>query len=206
MFETLAQGIAMGFAAGTLVGPFQTFLFVQTLQYGASYASQLVLAPLLSDAPIILIVLLVLGRASDDLLRFISFAGGCFVFYLASTVWRQLRAGGFELEANAAGGSMRPKVRQGLQQAVTINALGPGPWLFWGTVTGPLVVDAWRDTPLNALSFVIGFYSTFLSIMWIEVLVFHQARRLGARVVNILLWSGMVFLVGFAVVLWIRVL
>lgn len=204
--ETLAQGMGMGFAAGTLVGPFQTFLFLQTLQYGATHAGRLVVAPLLSDAPIIAIVLFLLGQANDTLLRFISFAGGCFVFYLAFTIWRQLRAGGFQLEVDNPATYEYPTTRQAMWQAVTINALGPGPWLFWGTVTGPLVIEAWREAPPNAITFVIGFYGTFLSIMWIEVLVFHQARRLGAKVVNILLWGGMFFLAGFAGLLWMRAL
>lgn len=206
MIATLIQGISIGFAAGMTPGPLQVFLLTQTLQHGWQHAMWIILSPLLSDGPIVALILLVLQGASDTLLRGISLVGGAFVLYIAWGLWKQLRRGDFAPEeaVDAAGGATRVAATpwQALRQAVGINALSPGPWLFWSTVMGPVVVTAWREWPPGAVAFVLGFYGTFLGVMAAQVLLFHQARRLGPRVVSGALWVGLVVLVSFAGSLW----
>lgn len=57
MLAFLFQGITLGFSAGVSPGPFQAYLFSQTLKNGGRRTLPAVLAPLLSDGPIILLVL-----------------------------------------------------------------------------------------------------------------------------------------------------
>lgn len=205
MIALIVRGISIGFAAGMTPGPLQIFMLMHTLRHGARYALWLILAPLISDAPVVTIVLLVLGQASSDLLDAIGLLGGLFVLYIAWGLWQQLRSGIHLPSAEAAETDtvIRQPIPVNLRKAVIINALGPGAWLFWGTVLGPLVIDAWRDTPTHAVLFVLGFYGMFLLTMAGLVILFHQARRLGAQAVKIGLWIGLMVLVGFgASLIW----
>ncbi|MBN2471477.1 MAG: LysE family transporter [Anaerolineae bacterium] len=200
MIAMLLQGISYGYAAGITPGPLQTFLLMQTLQYGWRRAIWIVLGPLISDGPVVALILLVLQRASDDFLRVMGVVGGVFVLYIAWGLLRQLRSGELNIvpEDSAAAGESVPAPWAAIRKAAAINVLGPGPWLFWGTAMGPLAISAWRESRPTAVLFVAGFYVTFLLVMVTQVLVVHQARRLGPRVVRVALWIGFTALVVFA--------
>lgn len=62
MLFHLAQGAVYGFAAAVQPGPFLAYLISQTLRNGWRRTLPVVLAPLLSDGPIIVLVLFVLSR------------------------------------------------------------------------------------------------------------------------------------------------
>ena len=198
MLAMLLQGISYGYAAGITPGPLQTFLLTQTLQYGWRRSIWLVLGPLVSDWPIVALILLVLQRASDSFLRVIGVVGGVFVLYIAWGLLGQLRRGDFDLVPEEGAAEGIPSPWAAVRKAAAINALGPGPWLFWGTAMGPLVISAWRESPPVAVLFVVAFYVTFLLVMVTQVLVAHQARRLGPRVVRVALWIGFAAMVVFA--------
>ena len=59
MLGYIAQGLGYGFAAAVQPGPFQTYVLSQALNRGWRRALPMALAPLLSDAPIITLMLLV---------------------------------------------------------------------------------------------------------------------------------------------------
>ncbi|MCB9437088.1 MAG: hypothetical protein H6673_08880 [Anaerolineales bacterium] len=204
MIAALVQAISLGFTAGILPGPLQAFLFVQTLRHRATYARWLIFSPFLSDVPAIIIVLAILGQASDGLLRALSFVGGSFILFIAWGIWRQIRSGGFQLSVTEEATVEKPSVWSGIRQTAAINFFGPGPWLFWGTVTGPILIDLWRETPINGIGFMVGFYVTFIGVLLTEVMVFDQARRMGTQMVNVMLKVGLVVLIIFAGVLWWR--
>jgi threonine/homoserine/homoserine lactone efflux protein len=79
----ILQGIAYGVAAAAQPGPFQAYVLAQSLSRGWRRALPAALAPLLSDGPIIAIVLLVLSQVPPWLQRVLNFASGFFVLYLA---------------------------------------------------------------------------------------------------------------------------
>ncbi len=79
----IIQGIVYGFAAAVQPGPFQTYLISQTLSRGWKRTLPATLAPLISDAPIITLCLLVLSQVPAWLQRFLYVVGGLFVLYLA---------------------------------------------------------------------------------------------------------------------------
>ena len=203
MLAALVQGISLGIVAGLIPGPLQTYIWLQTLNYGRQYGLWLILAPLLSDLPVVLIVLVLLGQAGDSLLSIISIIGGGFIFYIAWGVWRQLQSGGINLGLDDVEASQQhPDIIRGLRHTMLLNVMSPGPWLFWGTVIGPIFISAWDDTPLNGMTLVIGFYGVFLIVLAAGVLLFHQARRMGERVVNRLMWLGLGILIVFGSLLW----
>jgi threonine/homoserine/homoserine lactone efflux protein len=91
MWLYILQGIGFGFAAAVQPGPFQTYLISQTLLKGWRRTLIAALAPLVSDGPIIALCLFVLSQVPAWLERFLYFAGGLFVLYLAYGAYRSWR-------------------------------------------------------------------------------------------------------------------
>jgi hypothetical protein len=60
-----AQGIGYGFAAAAQPGAFQTFVISQRLSYGWRRTMPAALAPLISDGPIIVLMVVILSRLPE---------------------------------------------------------------------------------------------------------------------------------------------
>lgn len=201
MQDAILQGLGFGFSAGAIPGPFQTFLFLYTLRFNAARAMPLASAPLLSDGPIIVLLVLILGQVSDSFVSLISLLGAFFVFYIARGVYLQIKAGGFVLNAADAPQAGNDSFWAALREVSLINALSPGPWIFWGTVTGPLLVEFWDKSPFHALAFLCAFYVSFIGLVLVLIIVFQQTRLMGEKVVNALLRVGVLVLVIFGLLL-----
>jgi threonine/homoserine/homoserine lactone efflux protein len=197
MMVYLAQGIAFGLAAAAQPGPFQTYLIMQALRSGWRRALPSIFAPLISDGPIIALVLLVLSRVPAGLVRVLQLAGGLFVLYLAASAfqaWRGFAAQGPEETSAVPGNVLR---------AALVNLLNPAPYLFWSLVTGPLLIAGWRASPVNAISLLAGFYGAMLLCLAGILLVFAGARRFGQTVTRGLLGLSALALAGFGLLqLW----
>ncbi len=189
------QGAALGFAAAITPGPFQTYLISESLSGGWRRGAPVAFAPLLSDLPIILLSLFLLNQLPENFLRIISFAGGAFALYLAWRLWTGWRKGTDlpEEDTSSSQGTLR--------RGVIANFLTPGPYLFWVLVSGPIMLAALRQSFTFGAAFLIGFYGIMLLSLLGIALVFSQARRLGPRVVHILLLLSIIILVIFAGVL-----
>jgi threonine/homoserine/homoserine lactone efflux protein len=191
MLLYIIQGIGYGFAAAVQPGPFQTYVISQALNAGWRRALPAAFAPLLSDGPIIALVLLALSRVPDWFQRGLYVAGGLFILYLARNAfvgWRDFRA--LEAEELASG-------RQNLLRAAMMNALNPSPYIFWSLVTGPILLAGWREAHGNGVGFLAGFYLAMIASLGAIILVFATARRLGPQINRALLGASALALLGF---------
>lgn len=200
MIALVTRGISLGFAAGALPGPFQSYIISTTLLQGWRRSLPVIVSPLVIDGPIILIVVFLLGQLPLQVIRLIQMAGGIFLLYIAWGTWRGLRAG-TAVTPTEAGGGGAATVRGIFLRGLLMNALSPGPYLFWGTVTGPLLVQALSQSALHALAFLAAFYGTFLAMLALIVLLFDRVRRLDARITRALVWLTLAVLVIFGVTL-----
>ena len=191
MLTFLLQGLTLGFAAGAQPGPFQTYLISQTLSQGWRRVWIAAFAPLVSDGPIVALVLLVLSQVPDWFQRVLQILGGLFVLYLAWGAYRAWRAFAPDTEIPPQTGP------RSLLRAALMNALSPGPYLFWSLVVGPLIVAAWREKPANALFIVLAFYFAMIGLNFMVVLLFGQAARFGNRVRKAMLGFSVLALAGF---------
>jgi len=189
------QGAALGLASGVSPGPFQTFLVSESLAGGWRRGAPVAFAPLFTDLPIILFSLFVLNLLPSYFIRIISLAGGLFVLYLAWGLWRSWRAGADQTI------DQPPAPSHGLRKGVLVNFLSPGPYLFWGLVNGPILLDALHQSAFHAVAFLVGFYGVFISFMLGLAFLFAQTRRLGPRVVHALLLISIIILVIFGMIL-----
>lgn len=164
--DTLALGLSLGLGAGLAPGPLLVLVVRTTLERGFATGARIAAAPLVSDAPIVVLCVLVLRELPEDALAGLSLAGALFVGWLA---WDALRAGPAEPGADGAD----------LRRAVLVNALSPHPWLFWTTVGGPLLVDAGnRSVPLAA-AFLGSFYATLVGAKVAVAALVEGSRRRG---------------------------
>ena len=191
----MLQGAALGLSAAASPGPLQTYLISETLRGGWQRGARVSLAPLVSDPPIVLAILLLLNQLPAWLLRGVNLLGGVYVLYLAWGLWRDWRAGAGDglpnLEANP--GSFK--------KAVLMNVLSPGPYTFWSLLAGPILLEALRGSSLYGAGFLGGFYGVFIGGMLVLAAVFHQARRFGTRAVRGLMLASLLVLVAFGTLL-----
>jgi threonine/homoserine/homoserine lactone efflux protein len=197
MLVLLIQGLTLGFAAAAQPGPFQAYVVAQVFSMGWRRTLPAALAPLVSDGPILLVVLLALSRIPDWLQRALSVSGGIFILYLAAQAWVQLRQ--MRLDQ---GGVPKPEPvsrYKSLWRAALMNALNPGPYLFWSLAAGPILLRAWREAPENGLSFILGFYSAMVASLAAMILLFGTAERAGQRFRRIFSGLSILALTGFGV-------
>ena len=198
MWLYIFQGIGYGFAAAAQPGPFQTYLISQALTRGWKRTLPAALAPLISDGPIILLSLLVLSQVPVWLQRFLYIAGGLFILYLAYGAYNSWR--NFDTRTPQA----ESTGKQSVFKAALMNALNPGPYIYWTLITGPILLKGWREAPVNGIGFLSGFYVTLIMSLVAIIMVFGIAARLGPKVNRALLGISAIVLFFFGVYqLWL---
>ncbi len=187
----LFTGLSLGAYAAITPGPFQAFLLSQTMKNGWRRTLPASLAPLITDGPIIALVLLVLTQTPARLLNSLRLAGGVFIIYLAIRAFIGLK----NLEATLA--ASPAAARQSFWPAVLMNGLNPNPYIFWSIIAGPILLEGWRQSPGLGLSFAAGFYGTLIGGFAGLVVLFAVARRLGPAVIKLLSAVSAVALLAF---------
>jgi threonine/homoserine/homoserine lactone efflux protein len=201
MWLYLLQGIGYGLAAASQPGPFQTYIISQTLTRGWRRTLPAALAPLVSDGPIILVCLLVLSQVPVWLQRFLYIAGGLFILYLAYGTFKSWR--NFDLQTSQPDSTGN----QSVLKAALMNALSPNPYIYWTLVTGPILLKGWRETPINGIGFLSGFYVSMVGSLAAIILVFGVASKLGPKVNKVLLAVSAIALFCFGLYqLWLGIM
>jgi threonine/homoserine/homoserine lactone efflux protein len=192
MNEYIVFGATFAFAAAVQPGPLLAFLISQTLRLGWRHTLPAAFSPLLSDVPIVIVVLLALSRLPTWFGRVLQIAGGVLLLYLAFQAYRRWRR--YETPSEAV---KKESVPKGVLQAALVNILNPGPYLGWGLIMGPLVLKGWREAPSHAIALVVAFYTTMVVCLAGIIVLFGVARNLGPRVVRVLIALSVVFLAAF---------
>lgn len=200
MFPYLLSGITFGFAAAVQPGPLQTFLVSRTLTSGWRKSWPAAFGPLCSDGPIAVLALLVLSRIPGRMIFILQMAGGGFLLYLGWQAYRRWRTDVPEYEQDPASRS------SSLFQATIVNLLNPNPYLGWSLVMGPLFIRGWRESAMNGVALLLGFYGTMVVVCLSIIGLVAGTGRLGSRVNHWLIGISALALVGFGVVaLWLGV-
>ncbi|CAG0927385.1 hypothetical protein TFLX_00424 [Thermoflexales bacterium] len=201
LLRFLAQGAALGLTAAATPGSLQTLLISETLLGGFRRGARITLAPLITDAPIIIAVLFVLQRVPSIVVQVLSLGGGVFVLYLAWSLLKQWRR---DTQVTVTVEGAQPLGWRGLGRAVIVNWLNPNPYIFWTLVGGPTLIAALNQAAVYGVVFLAGMYGVFMASMLIIAAVFHFARHLGLHVVHGLLLISIMVLAIFGVLLFVR--
>jgi len=178
MINYFIFGISYSFACVVQPGPFQAFLFSQSLTNGWRKTIPLVFAPLMSDLPVIILVLLVLTNVPHDVLQILQCFGGVFLLYLAFNSYKTWRSSNQNVKEDIS-------PLQNVFKAVMINFLNPNPYLGWSLVMGPLLIKGWSENPANGIVLLTSFYSSMIIYSIGMVVLFAAARNFGPRVIRL---------------------
>lgn len=188
MLQYILFAGSYAFAAGVQPGPLQAFLLSRTLATGWKRTFPACLSPLLSDGPIALVVLLVVGQLSARAQQGLRIAGGILLLYLA---WATLRESRKDAASNVSGSTPRT-----LFQAVLVNLLNPNAYLGWAFILGPAVLAAWRQQPADAVALLVTFYGVLVTTTGAFIVLAGTARFLGPRGQRVLLAVSATVLAG----------
>lgn len=173
--QALFLGLSLGLAAGVSPGPLLVLVITAALRSGWRAGALAACAPLVSDALVVTVTLLVLDRLPESTLPVIALVGAAFIAWTGLSTIREARTASLEQATDPS--VRREATRAAVWQAGLVNLLSPHPWLFWATVLGPLTLATWRESPTLAVALVVGFYVAIVaSKVGIAVLV-AQGRR-----------------------------
>ena len=188
MFFYFLQGAALALPSTVVPSPLKIFLISAALENGWKRTAPACFVPLVTDGLIIVLALFLLVQMPDWFLDTLRLIGGIFILYLAGRTLAILRSDEPVLKPPDD-----RVARQSFFKAVGVNFLNPNPYLLWGVIAGPIVLQAWRDQSfLFGLSFIVGFYLIFVSGLIALVIIFAKAGELNARLHT--------FLTGFAAI------
>lgn len=180
MFFYFLQGAALALPATIMPGPFQAYLLSQALKNGWKRTLPAALAPLVTDGPIIALVLLVLTQMPQYFLDIIRIVGGLFILYLARGLFLELR------HAAPIASPSDNAARQSFINAAVMNVLNPNPYIFWGVVSGPILLSGWREAPGLGISFLLGFYGTMVCGLAVLIMAFSTAGSMNPKINRLL--------------------
>jgi len=172
------EGAALGFSAAAQPGPLQAYLLAQSARNGAARTVPVALVPLVTDPPLIAVVLAVLAQVPPGFVRALGVAGGALVLWLGVGALRAVRAPPVE------GPGRAPPA--GFVRGLLVNVTNPNAWLYWSVAAGPILAGAWRASPLHALAFLAGFYLLLVGGNVAFVLLAGRAARAGPRLARAL--------------------
>ncbi|MFA7227852.1 MAG: LysE family transporter [Melioribacteraceae bacterium] len=185
-------GATFAFAAAVQPGPLLTYLISQTLSKGWRNTLPAVFAPIISDGPIIVVVLLLLNQIPDWLVKFLHFGGAVFLFYLAFGSFKSWKNFNSEIPAENKSG-------QTLMKATLVNLLNPAPYLGLSLVMGPLFLSGYKETPMNGISLIISFYATMIFCLTGIIFLFAYTKKMGPNVNRITLGLSVIALICFGI-------
>lgn len=179
MATYLLQGLLLGTTAAVQPGAFQAFLLSLLAREGWRRTLPATLAPLISDGPILALVLVVLTQLPGWLLPLLQVAGGLFLIYLAGGAWRAFRRDVTADHRQVA--AMEGSVVSNIFKAALMNLLNPAPYIFWATVAGPILITAWRTNPALGAAFLLSFYGAVVGGGVLFVLLFAGMGKVEPR-------------------------
>lgn len=165
----LATGALFGLSGGLSPGPLLMLVISETLKHGSGSGIKVAMAPLITDAPILLLAVTVVTQLRDIqfLLGLISLAGATFLVYLG---YESVAFKGAELAVEAS----RP---QSLRKGIIANFLNPSPYLFWFTVGAPIIIKATGAGVLGPVYFIFGMYLLLVGSKVVIAVLTGKSRR-----------------------------
>jgi threonine/homoserine/homoserine lactone efflux protein len=166
------EGAWLGLSAAATPGPLQAYLLAQSARNGASRTLPVACVPLVTDPPLIAVVLVALAQVPAGFVRALGIIGGVVVLWLGASALRAAAS-----PPKPAGEGRSPPT--GFARALAVNITNPNAWVWWSGAAGPILVAAWRESPLAAGAFLAGFYALLLGGNILFVLLAARLARLG---------------------------
>ena len=188
-------GAALGLSAGFSPGPLLSLVLTQSMVHGTREGIKVALAPLVTDAPILLAAWLVLSRLEGRswALGIVALAGAVMLTRYAFDCFTPP-------PPETAGSDRAP---HSLGRGVVANFLNPHPYLFWLTVGMPAILEALRVGPAAVAAFVAALYGGLVGAKVLAAILAGRFRQFATTrayraFMALLGLSLLYFAVGFA--------
>ena len=195
LWQFISAGVLLGLTSGLSPGPLLTLVLTQTIRHNRAEGIKVALSPLITDFPIILLTVLILGRLAqfDIFLAIISFIGAIFLAYLGVESLRTKKLN-FDVKESKSGS---------LKKGIIANLLNPSPYLFWATVGTPLMFKAYKTDPLTSILFMISFYVFLIGSKIVVAFLVDRSKQLfiNQRIYLVLMKSLGIALLIFSLIL-----
>ena len=135
-------GLTFGLAGGLSPGPLTALVIGQTVRFGRTEGFKVALAPVITDGPLLLIAMFLLGELRDICM----FTGCISILGCLVLIWLAIdsfRAGAIEVAQPA-------KAAGSISKAVLTNLANPHPYVFWFTIGAPTALKALDGQLVNA--------------------------------------------------------
>ncbi len=187
--------MTFGLAAGLSPGPLQALVVTSSLERGFGAGWRVAVAPLVTDAPIIVLAVALLSALPTNALNGLGVAGG--IAAIAVGVWSVWTARRQSGDAGAGTAS-------DLWRGAVVNVLSPHPWAFWIAAGGPVLVSGWRRGPWFAAAFLAGFYLLLVGskVMLAWVVARGRHRLDAARRQQLIVATAALLVIGGGVLIW----
>jgi len=164
----LISGLVFGFGAGISPGPLQALIISETMRHGKGEGTKVAIAPLITDLPIILVILFILTKVegSNNIIGTISLIGAGYLIYLGID----------NLRVNFDPTSIEENKSNALTRGIITNLLNPHPYLFWLTIGGPIIFSSMNIHFSMTFLFIFGFYLLLISSKVFTVLLVERSK------------------------------
>ncbi len=202
MLTALFAGLSIGLGSGVAPGPLTGLAISTTLRSGLGSGLRIAVAPLISDPVIILLSLTLVSQLPDGAIKVLGIVGAIVVAAFGLEIlWSAHKMPNTEVQM----GSKKPTKLQRLPvlvQGALINFLNPAPWIFWITAGSTILIGFWRESPTQAIVFLLAFYLTLVGAKIAIVVALAATRhRMNARTYRLILIASGILLLLTAVVL-----
>jgi len=156
-FVFVWKAVVLGVHAGASPGPITTMLVSQSLLHGRRAGAKIAFVPVLTDLPIIAVVipcLYYLSLGLENVIALIALIGACLLCYLG---YESLTVTASQFQQNNA-----PSIS--LLRAVGVNFFNPNVYIYWLTICGPLSVSALHVSVTTMLLFIGVFFISITSV------------------------------------------
>lgn len=194
MFTFLITGLTLGFASAVQPGPLSLYLISKAIRTGWKKTFPAVFVPIITDGPVAVLCLLILGSLPPEFITYVRIIGGFFILWLAWGAFRSWKKDQQETDFTETASSRRT-----LLDAIVINILNPNAYIGWSLVIGPLFLDAWRNSPATGVSLLACFYGIMFITTTILLIFFDKAREKVPKLQKIMLLLSAVLLAAIAV-------
>ena len=149
-------------------------MIAESLAGGFRRGAPVTFAPLIADIPIAGILVFAISQVPAQFLDGVRIAGALLLLYLAWGMFRTLRTPHSQDEAASPPPA---SVGRGLFLGVLMLFLSPGPYLFWSTINGPILLSGLAIGLGHAIAFLASFY--FFSIGGLLIISWLLSRAGG---------------------------
>jgi threonine/homoserine/homoserine lactone efflux protein len=202
MLTALFAGLSIGLGSGVAPGPLTGLAISTTLRSGLGSGLRIAIAPLISDSVIILLSLTLVSQLPDGAITVLGIVGALVVATFGLEIlWSAHKMRNSEVEM----GSPKPTKLQRLPvvaQGAMVNFLNPAPWIFWITAGSTILIGFWRESPTQAIIFLLAFYVTLVGAKVAIVVALAASRhRMNARTYRLILTASGILLLVTAIIL-----